>query len=226
MPATRAMSIVAGPLRGTKWVVGSGPHSCWLGLYESLKQRRFVEIVRSGDCVIDVGANAGFYTLLASRLVGPMGRVVAFEPLPFNQVLLRRHLELNQVTNAIVFQEAVSDHEGKVRFKSSGSHLMGHICDDGELEVETVTLDRLWERDGLAPPQVIKIDAEGAETAVLRGAQSLLSRFRPTIILAAHCSSRQEECVRFLQAEGYEIFIDRDGSRDGMWEAVAKPANN
>src|SRR5580765_1322501 len=81
LPRTAAVPILQGPLRGKKWIVGSGTHGCWLGSYEYDKQKLFQKTVRSGDVVYDVGANAGFYSLLASLLVGEKGHVYSFEPL-------------------------------------------------------------------------------------------------------------------------------------------------
>src|SRR5579862_7724955 len=84
IPRSAVLPILQGPLRGKKWVVGSGNHGCWLGSYEHDKQSLFQKTVRTGDIVYDVGANAGFYSLLASVLVGEKGQVYAFEPLPAN----------------------------------------------------------------------------------------------------------------------------------------------
>ena len=79
-------------LKGKKWIVGSSNHGCWLGTYEFAKQRLFSETIREGSIVYDIGAHLGFYALLASVLVGPKGRVVAFEPLTKNICFLEKHL--------------------------------------------------------------------------------------------------------------------------------------
>ena len=71
IPPALAMPVLQGPLRGYRWIVGSSNHGCWLGSYEYAKQRLFAQMVRSGDVVFDVGANVGFYTLLAACRVGP-----------------------------------------------------------------------------------------------------------------------------------------------------------
>lgn len=110
------MPILQGPLRGKRWIVSSSTAGCWLGSYELDKQRRFATTLRPGHVVYDLGANAGFYTLLASKLVGRSGHVVAFEPLPENLAALRRHLELNGVDNVTVMDAAVWSSGGTVRF--------------------------------------------------------------------------------------------------------------
>jgi FkbM family methyltransferase len=192
-----------------------------LGIYEFQKQRHFVELVRKGDCVLDIGANVGLYSLLASRLAGETGRVIAFEPLPANLDVLRRHLHLNRVTNVTVLGNAVTDVEGKSRFACSTNPSMGSLCRCGESEVETVTLDGLWKRGVVPCPDVVKIDVEGAEAGVLRGAEQLLSECRPTIILSGHGFARQQECEDILVRLGYTVHPDRDGTNDGMYESIA-----
>jgi Met-10+ like-protein len=87
--------ILRGPVPGKKWIVGSKRHAFWLGLYEPEMQRRIVKVIRPGGIFYDIGANLGFYSLLASALVG-QGRVFAFEPSPDNIAYLRRHVALNE----------------------------------------------------------------------------------------------------------------------------------
>jgi hypothetical protein len=77
VPRDVTVPILQGPLRGARWVVGSHTHGCWFGSYEADRQRAFVRLVRPGAVVYDLGANVGFYTLLAARLAGPAGRVLA-----------------------------------------------------------------------------------------------------------------------------------------------------
>ncbi|HEV8435127.1 MAG TPA: FkbM family methyltransferase, partial [Thermoanaerobaculia bacterium] len=99
VPNGRVVRIKSGPLRGWRWITGSAPHGCWLGTYERDSQRAFMDNVHEGDVVYDIGANAGFFTLLASTLAGPRGLVFAFEPLPRNVALLERHVSLNGCEN-------------------------------------------------------------------------------------------------------------------------------
>jgi predicted methyltransferase len=93
------MPILQGKLRGKKWSVGSCSHGCWLGRYEYKKRIIFENTVRQGNTVLDIGAYVGFYTVLASILVGPTGKVHAFEPLPRNLEYIKEHLRLNNITN-------------------------------------------------------------------------------------------------------------------------------
>src|SRR3712207_2948944 len=78
VPKHWQMFVMQGPIRGYRWVVGSANHGCWLGSYEAEKQAIFCRLVKRGAVVFDVGANVGFYTLLAAEMVGHSGTVCAF----------------------------------------------------------------------------------------------------------------------------------------------------
>jgi FkbM family methyltransferase len=194
-----------GRLRGKKWVVGSSNHGCWLGSYEYEKRRLFERTVKEGFTVFDVGAHVGFYTLLASVLVGPTGKVFAFEPLPRNIRYLKEHLRRNGVVNVSVVEAAVSDQSGCAFFEEGIDHSRGHLATGGRLRVRTVSLDELVFQGELPPPDCIKIDIEGAEMLALRGAQSVLSGYRPTIFLATHGYEAHRKCCGVLNTFGYEL---------------------
>src|SRR5258708_40084915 len=95
LPAGMVVPVVQGPLRGMYWVVGSYNHGCWLGSYEQPAQQIFRKLIHEGSVVYDIGANVGFFTLLASKLSGRSGKVYAFEPVSQNRQMLQSHLELN-----------------------------------------------------------------------------------------------------------------------------------
>src|ERR1700719_2260133 len=94
MPQSAIVPVLQGRLRGTRWLAGSSNHGCWLGSYELKKQREIEQAVKPGMVCYDIGAHVGFYTLLFAKLVGPSGRVFAFEPLPKNCAVIKRHLLL------------------------------------------------------------------------------------------------------------------------------------
>src|SRR6185295_4714839 len=98
VPKAAALPIMSGPSRGFRWVVGASIHGCWLGTYERTKQKRFAAAISLNHVVYDLGAQAGFYSLLASRLVGRQGMVYSFEPLPRNIRFLKKHIAINSLT--------------------------------------------------------------------------------------------------------------------------------
>ena len=220
------MPVLQGPLRGYRWVVGSSNHGCWLGSYEYNKQRLFARALRSGDVVFDVGANVGFYTLLAARRVGPQGRVVAFEPLASNVRFVQRHLRLNHIDNAQIVEAAVGSHNGPALFETHHSNAMGRVSDRGSTIIEQVSLDALSDSRTIPDPALMKIDVEGAELNVLEGASRMLTRARPSIFLATHGVDIHRACCDFLRRVGYDLRpIDASiASIDATDEIVARPS--
>jgi FkbM family methyltransferase len=222
VPRELAVPIPQGALRGKRWVVGAATHGCWLGSYEYTKQRLFARRVAAGDIVYDVGANVGFYTLLASVLVGPTGHVVAVEPFPRNVSYLRRHLTLNGVTNVILVEGAAYDRGGVVRITGGPDSSQIRVDEDGALSVRSFALDDLIFHDGLPAPTAMKIDVEGAEGAVLRGARRLLTEHRPLIFLSTHGPRAHAECCHLLRGFGYRLRPIDSGSVEDSSELVAE----
>lgn len=140
--------------------------------------------------VYDIGANVGFYTLLSSLLVGPNGNVIAFEPVPRNLIYLRKPVEMNSCFNVMILPYAVSDNAGKAFFDCANNPSMGHLCTKGDITVRTVLIDKLIESEKLFPPDVMKIDVEGAELSVLRGSHHVIKGKMPHI-----CSNPRYVCA-------------------------------
>src|SRR5579871_6413895 len=205
IPASAAVPVLQGPLRGWRWIVGSATHGCWLGSYEFETQRVFARLVRPGDVVYDLGANVGFYTLLGARLAGDSGAVYSFEPLPRNLEFLRKHVAMNRLKNCFVMDAAVADFDGEMRFDASDAPTTAHLVDGGGLVVRVVTLDSLVERGEIQPPSVMKIDVECSEWKALQGAARTIEKHRPRILLATHNRELHAECVKFLERSGYRI---------------------
>ena len=196
-----------------KWIVGagSGAHAFWLGTFETKERATFEKAVRRGNVVFDIGASAGFYTLLACVLAGERGKVFAFEPLPSNVSFLKSHLKLNGITNATVIEAAVAEHDGTARFETTANPSMGFLSPRGSLEVKTVSLDELVSRGEIPAPDCMKIDVEGAEVSVLRGAKGLLAHHSPAILLATHGRPQHQECLQFLTSLGFTVKVLSDG---------------
>lgn len=206
IPPDTAMPILRGRLRGKRWIVGSSNHGFWLGNYEYEKRVIFERTITAGSVVFDIGAHVGFYTLLASVLVGPEGKVIAFEPSPRNLVFLKDHLHLNQITNASLIEAAVADSSGGARFEESDqSDFTGHISTAGEIEVRAVSLDELIQSGEIPMPNYVKIDVEGAELLVLRGATSIMRHASPTLFLSTHGRAVHDECCTLLESLDYRL---------------------
>lgn len=140
-------------------------------------------MIKPGSVVFDIGANIGFFSLLASRLVGTHGAVYAFEPHPRNAAILRRHVTLNHASNVTVIEAAVSDRSGQVRLMGDGSTAR---VDSQGVSVAALALDDLHDDGNIRTPVVIKMDVEGAELAALKGMRELLQATLPDLLIEFH----------------------------------------
>jgi FkbM family methyltransferase len=207
VPKKTIVPIMQGRLKGTKWIVGSSTHGCWLGSYEYEKQKLFEQKITHGSIVYDLGAHVGFYTLLASKLTGPSGKVISFEPIQSNLNYLKKHIQINDIKNVAIIEAAVSDMSGTVSFKEGHSSTTGHIAPATEeaIKLKTVSLDELISLGKIPPPDFIKIDIEGAEALALGGAKKMLGNIHPAIFLATHGKIVHEECCKLLKSLAYNI---------------------
>jgi FkbM family methyltransferase len=173
-----------------------------------------------GAVFVDVGANVGFFSLMAARCVGPTGRVVAFEPIAAHAASIRSNAELNGLSIDVV-EAAVGDrHGGRTRLWVS-EHPGGATISTtdvppdvtGHIEVDQVTLDGLLDEGQLPVPSVVKIDVEGAELSVLRGATNLLSWHHPRVVVEvddptdAGLRWKRDAIVSELEHHGYQIEV-------------------
>ena len=182
----------------------------WTGVYEIDLQRAIARELVAGNVFYDVGANAGFFTVLAAKLVGSAGRVFSFEPLVSNAESIREQIDINSLNQCELIAEAVSDRSGTASFVAAEHNALGHLSSlDGkpnaagrDLSVRTVTLDEFAVSNPF--PDVIKIDVEGAETEVLAGAHSLLSSPRaPRLIVELHGEEKARSVEAILVSFGY-----------------------
>lgn len=184
----RAVPVVvrAGPAAGISVVIDPQTEKFfWTGAHELPVQEALRRVLQPGATFWDVGAHAGFFAILASRIVGPSGRVHAFEPLPDNRRRLALALELNGVTNVDVHDCALSDRAGHAMLYGTSASVTWSLVAARDasdaVTVATETLDSLAR--SLPPPNVLKIDVEGSELAVLRGGIELLRERRPSILV-------------------------------------------
>lgn len=155
----------------------------YTGSFEPDTERTIRKLVRAGDVVADVGANIGYLTLHLARRVGASGRVYAFEPADETFDRLTTNLGLNNLPQVVPVRAGVSDtpSEGVSVTIQSTYRLDGR--DEGvEQRIRLTTIDDLVEEEGLTRLDFLKIDTDGMEVNVLRGARRSLERFRPSIL--------------------------------------------
>jgi FkbM family methyltransferase len=150
------------------------------GTYEPELTAVVCALLKPGMTFVDAGANIGYYTLLASSLVAPGGKVFAFEPDPVAFDYLETNARLNDITVASVFRRALVEHPGTVRFTrvalEGGFVSVGSVSAAMQTEIEADSLDHFFEGHGWPPVDLIKLDVEGAEPRVLAGMKSLAER--------------------------------------------------
>lgn len=211
IPKGIPVRIRTGVARGMRWHTGAHVHGCWLGTYEFEKQVFCEEMIKPGMTVFDIGANAGFYTLLFSRLIGRGGQVISFEPDSENICLLRKHIALNKLENVSVVQAAVSDATALVGFSLTGG-ATGCFEKNSSYLVPTLRLDELLADGYLRSPDVIKMDVEGAEVMVLRGANDFIEKKTCSWIVALHGDEAKDGCLGIFSKAGY-LLQDLRGQR-------------
>jgi len=208
----RPYAVLSGPLRGSRFILGSlagegGGASVYFNRIEKEQTAAMLREIGEGHTFFDIGANVGYYSILASKLVGAKGQVIAFEPVVRNIAYLQRHLELNKAENVRIMPFAMSSKSGILSFSPGPNSAMGSLDIEGgsgELLVPTTTLDEIVDLLGLTP-DVLKIDVEGAETELFRGGERTLTKTRPKIFLSTHGNERREECLTLLKAKGYTV---------------------
>jgi FkbM family methyltransferase len=177
-----------------------------LGSAEPSVQLALERIIRPGMTVFDIGANVGFFTVIAARLVGDGGTVVAFEPLPENVAAIHHNVELNGFGSRVrVEQAAVGDSDGVASFVVREMGGWGHVGAGGSLAVQTVMLDARISAGQVPVPDLIKLDIEGGEVAALAGLRSTLADHRPVILVELHETHDPVRAV--LESARYEVEV-------------------
>ena len=189
------------------------------GTYEPHVRECFEAILESGAVYFDVGAHIGFHTVFAAHRIGPSGRALAFEADPHLFERLSRNLSQfrwAQATNAAVWERTGSlVFERSSTKDESGWGTVSAVRDFGKgehVEIPSIALDEWCSNLRLDRWDLMKLDAEGSELAVLRGARSLLSRFRPVLILEINAVLLEQAgnspsgLADFLQEREYNLY--------------------
>ena len=193
-------------------------------------------VLRPGDDVVDGGANLGYWSLVAAHLVGPRGRVYAFEPVPATAQALARNVAASGYESVRVTRAALAAEPGEVVMQIFDDDPVGVHASVGAvagLQVAgsavspAVTLDAFLAGEGAAPV-LVKLDVEGSETAALRGARALLAGAEPPILscewneaAARGAGSHPEEWMQILREAGYGFYL---AGRHGRLREFAVPA--
>jgi FkbM family methyltransferase len=187
------------------------------GAHEPELTQLFRSVLRPGDVCVDLGANEGYFSVVAAAAVGPRGAVHCIEPQSRLQEVLRRNFAANELNNVEIHRVAINEGGGPTRLflrpttNSGASSLTRHwkIGSASEL-VPAITLDRLFADAGLAHVRLLKVDCEGAEWSVFRGASHILAQrtieiiammYHPTICGSGKCDEIHATLIR----SGYSL---------------------
>jgi FkbM family methyltransferase len=228
--AWKPRTIESGAGAGLRFTVGPAHPEYATGANERPVQEALQKVLFPGQTFMDVGANVGFFAVIAARLVGPAGCVIAFEPVPTNRRVLKRNLATNNFRNVVVRNEAVADRSGESSLFlaewAGGAALAGSDPPPdarGTMRVRTITIDDLVYRGEIPPPDVVKIDVEGAEYEVLLGMHRVIGEYHPILLLEFDARTRAgvdakiAKCSALLEGMGYTTTILADSYPGGSW---------
>jgi len=190
----------------------------FLGSHEPAESQYVASLIRPDWVVVDVGAQIGYYTLMAARNVDAQrGHVYAIEPNPSSLEELRYHVWANDLPHVTIIPNAVGRADGAAEFYPGPAHNTGLASrfdrgyDNPPVRVEQTSIDQLAEKYGWWRLDFLKVDAEGCEAAVLAGASETIARFKPLLLLELNehmlrlAGSSFADVVRRLRALGYSI---------------------
>lgn len=187
---------------GGWWLAGNDTvsNSISCGSFEEAEWQFVERFLKEGMTVLDIGAHHGFYTILASKKVGPAGRVIAFEPSPREERRLLLHLKLNHCNNVKVEPLALAGQDGDATFfiMEGRDTVFNSLRPPAvsrpteKITVSTSTLDNYLKKERIHHVDFIKIDAEGAELEILKGAKSLFNQNSSPVIMIEVSDIRTE----------------------------------
>lgn len=196
--------------KGLAFNTGNSSPGYAFGTSEPMVQEALAALLKEGDVFYDIGANVGFYAIIAAKLVGPAGHVYAFEPVPENAAALRHNVDLNRFRNVTVLEKAVSDSPGKATLYLATEPIWARLeaagarpDTTGSITVDLVSIDELVTSQMLPPPTVVKIDVEGSEVAVLSSMQQTMAAYKPTIVCEP--DGNNVAIGALLRARGYDL---------------------
>lgn len=224
--------------KGLRFDPGNAHASYLLGMNEPDLQNALREILKPGMTFLDVGSTVGFQCMLAARLVGSSGRVVAFEPAPDNAWRIMRNARLNGFEHVSVREEALGNRDSEAEpFVLSVVPTGGRLgtierppeYPAGRINVRLRRLDTVMRETSMAVPDVIKVDVEGAEADVIKGAMGTIGRHRPIMLIELHATN-VPVAAALEKLDNYSA-IALEGSRDVIsahWNAyvVAVPSES
>lgn len=201
-----------------------GEKSYWLGTFEMEVQSAIQRLATQSPhlkCIYDIGAHVGYFSMMLARCF-QRAHIFAFEPNPSNYERLALNIQRNRLTCEVTpVHRAVCDQVGELPFYVGESSWSGSLHREHressrlQYTVSTTTLDEIVFQDHYPPPDLMKIDVEGAEVQVLRGGIGVLRKYKPTLILEIHYARTAEEVSAILRQIDYSLDTLTEGKDIG-----------
>jgi FkbM family methyltransferase len=197
----------------------------YLGHFESATLKLFSDMIKSESIIFDVGANIGIYSLIAAKKIKTPGKIFAFEPSEWAFNRLKENISLNSVNSIELINKAVSNYNGKTDFylceddayNSLGSEPMQKVV--AKKIVAVITLDNFCANEKIDKINILKIDTEGADFLVLKGAAGLLSKEQAPVIFCeynrytkASKDFELNDMLTFLEESNYHLYELKDNT--------------
>jgi len=213
------LPIFTGPLKGLLWSTAYNYDYLVNDYEDPAVVKVFLSWLQHDSVFYDLGAHVGYYTFLAQKLI-TTGFIYSFEPIPQNMAMFNNHIEMNKThinTGCIhLYPFAISDDERDIVISNDKNAIEGNTYimsaerfrkASGTLSVKSYSIDKLIQK-GYKMPGIIKIDVEGAEYDVLKGAIETLKSAKPNILLATHdchLPGVKDKCMELLHSLGYKL---------------------
>lgn len=186
--------------------------------YEPVETDLIKSLLQSGNVFVDIGANIGYYSLVASRCVGASGKVYSFEPAPSNFSFLLKNIQENNSQNIIATMKAIAEKKGILQLfmdehLSGGHQIFNSGMKTHSVDVDTISLDEFFENEK-TPIDLLKIDIEGAEMLALKGMRKtiasnpqmkIITEFYPVMI--ERCGFSPQQYLHELRGLGFSLSI-------------------
>jgi len=184
------------------------------GVYEYWMTRLFHNIIKEGMTILDIGAHKGTYSVLFASLMNDKGKVLAFEPDPANCSWIKKNIQVNSYRCIETHPIALSDNDGDATFYAADG--LGSLFANpgsrapskGTITVQTRKLDNVLQEENISDVDIIKIDVEGADLLVLKGAEETLRSMDLSLLMDVdvHMNSERKELFELLKSCGFEIY--------------------
>ena len=202
--------VFAGPGRALRLKLNARTQTSFLfGAYERANVNFLLTRIFDKAIFWDIGANIGYFSCIMARCL-TKGEVVCVEPLPENIRLLREHMRINNLKNIIIIDKALSSSEKSASFLVAENLSEGKIADNKEdlpekkIQIAVTTIDSLM-KSGIPMPDIVKIDTEGEEGEILKGARAVLQNRPPSFLIEIHGPENAQICWDILSGYLYRI---------------------